>query len=228
MRKTRWTSRTPRGIWPGDAGLQAILRMAQQGDPEAVNGLLERLRPLLVQYFAHDLDHDTAEDLAQDALVRLLNALPNVDPDRACRYVARLAQYRLRSACRQRARDVERFVPVTAALDVPAQDRADRGAEHEDMVRLVQRVTASPLSPKLRDCVLGLLSGLSLRELAGSKGVKPGTMRARLLLARHKLGHLRVEARRTLKEAGLARPWRVSEAVVAAYDPHLTLFRIAE
>jgi len=228
MRKKRLTSNPSGGIWPGDAALRSTVHNAQQGTPGALNGLLKRLRPLLVEFFAQELDWDTAEDLAQDALLRLLKALPTVDPDRASRYVSRLARHRLSSACRQRARDAERLAPVTAAFDVEAPDRADRAAEHDDIVRLVRRVIATPLSPKLRACVLGLLSGLSLNELADGQDVKRVTMRSRLALARKQLHGFAAEARRTLKDAGLARSRRVCEAMVAPYDFHLALFRIAE
>lgn len=228
MHKTRWSRRGSAGIWPDDADLGPLVRTAQEGDPSAVNALLERLRPLFFEFFAHEVDRDTADDLAQEALLRVLNALPDVDADRASRYVTRLAQYRLRSARAQRAADTERFAPLAVARHVAARGRSDRAAEHEDIVRLVQRVTAVPLSPKLRDCVLGLLSGMNLKELAAAQDVTPTTMRARLRLVRRALRGLAAEIRRTLEEAGLAGTRRVREPMAPAYRPQLTRFRIAE
>jgi RNA polymerase sigma factor (sigma-70 family) len=224
MYKTRLSWRASHGLWPDDADLGPLVRRAQQGDPGAVNALLERVRPVLIEFFAHEVDHDTADDLTQEALLRVFKALPKLDPDRASRYLTRLAHYRLRSAYAQRAQETERFAPLAAARDVEAPGTSDRAAEHDDVVRLVQRITAVPLSPKLRDCVLGLLNGSSLKELAAAQGVKPVTMRARLRLARRRLRGLAAEARQTLKEAGLAGLRRVREAGVAPYHSPVNAF----
>src|SRR5207245_2253367 len=120
----------------------------------------------------------------------------------------------LRSACRRRARDARRFVPVTgdstlAASSTGTNRRASRArrvvpvelgakvespvaadgeAEYQDLVGAIERASEATLSPKLRDCVLARLRDLGPAEIAAEQGANPATLRARLRLARARLG----------------------------------------
>ena len=183
MHKTGRRSGDGVETWPDDAELQPAVWMAQQGEPGAVDALLRRLRPVFAQFFARKVDRDTAEDLTQDALIRILGALPRLDPSRASRYVTRVAQLRLRSAARRRARDAQRFAPVEAALDIPSSVRADYATEFLDLVR-----AAAQLPPRVQACVLATLCGLSPADIAAVHGVSPTTVRRQLQWAR---AHLR-------------------------------------
>jgi RNA polymerase sigma-70 factor (ECF subfamily) len=182
MRKTGRHSGDGVQTWPDDAELQPAVRMAQQGEPGAVDALLARLRPLFVEFFAREVDRDTADDLTQDALVGVLGALPRLDPGRASRYITRVAQRRLWWASRGRARDARRFVPIEAALNIPSPLRADREAEYADLVR-----AAAALPPRVRACVLATLGGLSPADIAAAHGVSPTTVHLQLRQARASL-----------------------------------------
>jgi len=182
MRKTRQHPGDGGEIWPDDAELQPVVSTAQQGEPGAVNALLARLRPLFVKFFSRQLDRDTAEDLAQDALLRVVGALPRIDPARASRYVTRVAHRRLKSESQRRARDAQRFAPIEVALAIPSPVRADQADEYADLVR-----AAAKLSPRVRACVLGALHGLRAVETAVAQGVSPVTVRVQLKDARARL-----------------------------------------
>ncbi len=179
MRKTGRHSGDGREAWPDDAQVQRAVRRAQQGEPGAVDALVVQLRPLFVRFFAREFDQDTADDLTQDALLRVLSALPRLDSRRASRYVARVARHRRRSASRQRARDARRFAPIEAARNVRSPVRADRQAEFADVVR-----AAASLPPRARACVLETLSGLSPADIAAAHGLSPTTVRRHLQRAR--------------------------------------------
>lgn len=179
MRKTGRPSRDTGETWPDDAQLQPAMQTAQQGEPGAVDALLARLQPLFLRFFARQVDRDTADDLTQEALLGVIRALPRLDPGRASRYVTRVAQLRLRSASRRRARDAQRFAPIEAALDIPSPVRADRETELVDLVR-----AAAKLPPRVRACVLKTLGGLSPADIAAAHGVSPTTVRRQLQWAR--------------------------------------------
>jgi RNA polymerase sigma factor (sigma-70 family) len=182
MRETRPHSGDPGEIWPDDAALQPVVHMAQQGEPSAVNALLARLRPVLVEFFARELDRDTAEDLVQDTLLRVVGALPRLDPARGSRYVTRVAHRRLQSEFKRRARDSQRFVPMDAAREMPSPITADQEAEYADLVRALTK-----LSPRVRACVMEALHGSRSVETAVSHGVSPVTVRVQLKIARARL-----------------------------------------
>lgn len=183
MRKSRRHSGGGSGTWPDDAELQPAMRTAQQGEPGAVDALLAQLLPLFTRFFAREVDRDTADDLTQEALLGVMRALPRLDPGRASRYVTRVAQLRLRSAARRRARDAQRFAPIEAALDIPSSVRADYASEFLDLVR-----AAAQLPPRVQACVLATLCGLSPADIAAVHGVSPTTVRRQLQWAR---AHLR-------------------------------------
>jgi RNA polymerase sigma factor (sigma-70 family) len=182
MRRTEQHSRGSGEAWPDGAEFQASVRTAQQGEPRAVNALLARLRPWFLEFFAREVDRDTADDLTQDALLGVLGALPRLDPGRASGYVKRVAQRRLWWASRGRARDAQRFAPIEAALHIPSPVRTDREAEYADLVR-----AAATLPPRVRACVLETLGGLSPADIAAAHGVSPTTVRLQLKWARPRM-----------------------------------------
>jgi RNA polymerase sigma factor (sigma-70 family) len=179
MHKTHSNSGDFGGHWPRDPELGPGVRSAQRREPGAVEALLADLRPRFFKFFARKVDRDTADDLAQDALLRVLGSLPRLNPDRAARYVMRLAHYRRRSAWRVGARDLQRYVPLEAALHVASPVTAGQDLEYDDLIRATET-----LSPKLRACMLGVLRGLRPEEIAAALGVSPVNVRARLKLAR--------------------------------------------
>ncbi len=179
--------RCPRNVWPDDEELIHPVREAQRGAPGALDALLARLRPSFVSCFAPRLGPDEAEDAAQDALLRVARSLRQIDPERAGRYLTRLAWNLLRQECRRRAHEARRFVPVELAATVASPATPDGEVECRDLVRAVHEFSVASLSPKLRDTVRGLLRDLSPSEIAAQQGANRSTIRARVRLARARL-----------------------------------------
>ncbi len=74
--------------WPDDGELLLSVRDAQRQALGALDALLAGLWPTLVTFFVrHVVIPDDAEDLAQQALIRIAHALPQIDPERAGRYL---------------------------------------------------------------------------------------------------------------------------------------------
>jgi len=91
-----------------DDELGSLVRSAQRGRRRALDALLAKLRPWFVGFFARWVDdRDTAEDLAQAALVRVWQALPRIRADRPVHYIVTIAMNLLRTA-REDLRRAER------------------------------------------------------------------------------------------------------------------------
>jgi RNA polymerase sigma-70 factor (ECF subfamily) len=172
-----------RVVWPEENELARLVRAAQRGEGRALDALLTVLRPVFVACVGRRLAPDVAEDLAQSALLRTVRALPTIDPQRARRYLITIARNLLRTEFRRRARDSRRSADAALADTVASPPRYPR-AEYEELVRAVERASANTLSPDLRGIVLGLLRGLTPSEIASELGLKPVTVRTRLLRAR--------------------------------------------
>lgn len=181
----------PHTGWPAPDALSRLVAAAQDREERehqrAVDALLVALRPALVAFFSAHGPSDSAEDLAQVALLRVSTALPWIDAERADPFISTVARNLLRTAYRRRARERSRVVPngsaalgeVSAALTA-----ADVHAEYEDLARAVHRVAASAMPESLRAVVLGLLRGETAPEIAQRLHVSPVTIRTRLMRAR--------------------------------------------
>src|SRR6267154_2498635 len=130
--------------WPASETLGQLVREAQRDGPDALNRLLATLRPALIRLFERRFPSEVTEDLAQLALMRIAKALRRIDPERADAYTITVARNLLRTAYRQRARDVRRYSPVDAELaaTIPASDSQ---AEYEELVLAVHRAVLTKL-----------------------------------------------------------------------------------
>ncbi|WP_410588120.1 sigma-70 family RNA polymerase sigma factor [Amycolatopsis sp. lyj-23] len=153
-------------------------------DPET---LLAAARPLVVRYCRAHLDPDTADDVAQDVCVALLDALPRWSPDRPFPdFVRDIARAKVAAAREAAARPDE---PVAELPDAP--DSA-MGPEHHALRRELRERMAKllrVLSRKQREIVvLRVVVGLSAEETAAAVDSTPGAVR----VAQHRaLGQLR-------------------------------------
>src|SRR5947208_5623574 len=142
----------PSSAWPASEMLRQLVREAQRDGPDALNRLLARLRPALVTFFGRRFPSDLTEDLAQVALMRIAKALRRIDPERADSYTVTVARNLLRTAYRERARDVRRYLPVAADL-ASATLPPDSQAEYEELVLAVHRAVLTKLPHPLRQIV---------------------------------------------------------------------------
>jgi RNA polymerase sigma factor (sigma-70 family) len=189
--------------WPESTRLASLVREAQRSVPGADESLLAALRPSLLGFFSARLPRELAEDLTQNALIRIAGALPRIDPERADAYLATVARNLLRSAHRRRAVEGRRRIEVD--LDAIPIDResVDARVEREELVRMVHAVIRSELPPALAGTVRAILNGSTPSEIAELQGVSPVTVRTRLMRAR---AILRVAFRRQLDGAEVELP----------------------
>lgn len=183
--------------WPAAETVARLITDAQSGSAVSVDELLSLLRPALVGFFARRLSEDVAEDLAQAALLRIVRALPSIEPDRGDRFIVTIACNLVRTAYSQRAREQHRWAPIELA-DQTEPTAADRQAEYQELAREVHRVCAAELPPALREVMLGLLRGETPTEIAERLQINPVTVRTRLMRARV---ILRRELRRYLDDS---------------------------
>lgn len=180
----------------------ALAKAAGRGDREAFELLAarwwDRLRRLAAS--TAGLDPVRAEEAAEDALVRIYEALPRFRGEasfgtfayRVCCRAAADAQRRL---CRERRRMAQAADPPDPLeLVDPSrgpEEESLRAAELESLGRAL-----GALAPEERSLVhLYEAEGLGVEELSAVFKVAPGTIKSRLFRARAKLG-------RVLKEEG--------------------------
>lgn len=124
-----------------------------------------------------------AEDVAQDAMVRIVRALPGFDE----RGPAKLTTWVLRIATRAAIDELRRRPPPVAVLDdlvLPSDDRADLVAERRAIATAIARAIES-LSPEFRAAfVLRAYHDLDYAEIAAMLDVDVGTIKSRLSRAR--------------------------------------------
>jgi RNA polymerase sigma-70 factor (ECF subfamily) len=168
---------------PSDAELTAA---AAQGDSRAFGHLVRRyMRPVLAVAWEYASTLDEAEDLAQDAFIRVLESLPRFDHERA--FSPWLFTI-VRNAGRNHALAQGRRTQVPLEGDLPAdQVGADMAVERLAFLEEVG-AAAGTLPPMQRACFrLVDLEGFSGGEVAGMLGIAPPTVRVHLHRARQAL-----------------------------------------
>ena len=189
--------------WPESTKLASLIREAQCSVRGADEALLAVLRPSLLSFFSARLPRELAEDLTQNALIRIAGALPRIDPERADAYLATVARNLLRTAHRRRAIEARRRIELDLEAIPIDREGVDARVEREELVRMVHAVIRSKLPPPLAETVRALLNGSTPVEIAALQGVSPVTVRTRLMRAR---AILRAELRGHLDSAEVEFP----------------------
>src|SRR2546422_20938 len=173
----------PSSDWPASELLGQLVREAQRDGPDALNRLLATLRPALMRFFERRFPSEVTEDLAQVALMRIAKALRRIDPERADSYTITVARNLLRSAYRQRARDLIRYSPIGTELESTIL-ASDSQAEYEELVLAVHRAVLTKLPRPLQQIMSKILEDHSPSQIAAELHVSPVTVRTRLMRAR--------------------------------------------
>lgn len=164
--------------------LALLVTAAQQDETRALDKLLSTVRPALFSYFARRVPEDLAEDLAQVALIRIVKALPRIDPQRASGFIGTIGQNLLRTTFRRQARDARRVAPSVTPDELESAITADQEVDLQDLLDAVMRASSRTLTHELRDVVTALLNGQDRADIAAAQGISQITVRTRLMRAR--------------------------------------------
>ena len=174
----------------------SVIHAAQRGDDAALERLCARYRPAILAYLRRQGLSEDAEDVAQEALLALVDTLPKVDSS-AGRFrslvfaVARhkFLSFRTREGAAKRGGGQHR-----AAVDadtLAAQGEPDDAFDREWLASLLEsclsrlKTEQGTLFAALESTVL---AGKPQVEVARAEGVDPATIRKRVWRARKLIG----------------------------------------
>lgn len=165
---------------PTDAEL---VRAAQAGDREALETLSRRWWPAMWRWAALELGSgDQAEDVVQEAMIRLVRFIDRCDPDRSFQAWMRTIVRNCAHDLRPRPRVLE--LPIAQAAVAPDPGR---GLDLKTAAKRA-REAFECLSPRQREVFqLCEQQGLPPTQAAEQLGIAPGTVRALLYRARRAL-----------------------------------------
>lgn len=167
----------------GDRGsLRDLTALAARGQPDAIESLLQQIRPMVVRYCRARLGriaghYHVADDVAQEVCIAVLSALPRYrDMGRPfASFVFGIASHKVADAVRNAGR-----------LAIPTEDLPD-GPDHrpgpeETVVAYIEAKRAMALLARLpvqqRELlVLRVLTGLSAEETGHELGMSAGAVR---------------------------------------------------
>lgn len=164
-----------------------LLRRARNGDEEARAELVRRIYPLVLRWARVRTGHRAdAEDVAHDALVRMLRGLATFRGEaRFTSWLYRVVHNVAVDRGQGRRRRERREVDVERAGRLPSAD-ADPGrlAERRELLEDV-RSAFMALPPRQREVFdMADLQGLTSPEIAERLGIAPSSVRVTLLNAR--------------------------------------------
>jgi RNA polymerase sigma-70 factor (ECF subfamily) len=170
--------------------LSRLLPGVGRGEERAVDRWYRAELPVVYRLaFGFLADAAEAQDLAQDAMLHLMDRLVTTIPDRYPAWRSRVVLNLCRD--RQRRLDVRRRKERAAEIALPQRlPRPDDSARQQE-VRQVLREALGSLTPREREVfVLRDLEGASFAEVAAILGLAEGTARTFLSLARRRLRNL--------------------------------------
>jgi len=177
----------------------ATLAAARRGEPWAQRAFIVcfqgAVHRLCFRMLGQANREGVAEDITQEALVRIVRALPSFADEGS----AKLSTWVLTIAARTAIDELRRRRPELATIDalvLPSEDRADLVAERRSLAIAIARAIDG-LSPEIRAAfVLRAYHDLAHAEIADVLGIDVGTVKSRLWRARAALQLRLQEVRR--------------------------------
>ncbi len=165
-------------------GLERWVDGLRGGDPAALDAVFTALRPRLFSYLCRlGARREVAEDLVQEAFLRLAEKAPTLRPDtRVDAWMFAVGRNLLVSWWRRHGRGIEVLTDVV--IDHPDSLSPFEHALASETERRLERAVAS-LPPGLRDpLLLVAVEGFEPQEAAAICGLRPDALRQRLHRAR--------------------------------------------
>ena len=182
-----WGQAIPNGVRshgalrvPGVDALTSLALAARTGDGAALDRLVEGAYDQVWRLCARMVDDQCADDLAQEAFIRAVRALPTFRAESSARtWLLAIARNTCMDELRTRSRRRRRDASLISSSAGRAGVTPDAGQEVgvSDML--------ARLAPERREAfVLTQMLGLSYNEAAQVCGCPPGTIRSRVARAR--------------------------------------------
>ena len=177
-----------------------VVRHAQQGRELAFRELVRRYeRPVFSLVFRMVRDRETAEDLAQDAFVKILNHIDKYSPEfKFSSWLFKIANNVAIDHLRRRRLDtisMDGSLHASTASEVEAttlnlaseQESALDELEAKELGSAIERAIAT-LRPEYRACImLRHVEGRAYEEIAATLDLPLGTVKTYIHRARHEL-----------------------------------------
>jgi RNA polymerase sigma-70 factor (ECF subfamily) len=177
-----------------------VVRLAQQGREAAFRELVRRYeRPVFSLVFRMVRDRETAEDLAQDAFIKVLNHIDKYSPEfKFSSWLFKIANNVAIDWMRRKRLDtvsMDGSPHATTAAEVEAttfdlaaqQESALDELEARELGTAIERAIAK-LRPEYRACImLRHVEGRSYEEIATTLDLPLGTVKTYIHRARHEL-----------------------------------------
>jgi RNA polymerase sigma-70 factor (ECF subfamily) len=165
-----------------DAELNNLAELASGGDQRALEHLLTRIRPMVVQYCRARiglgmLGSQSAEDIAQDTLLAVVGALARWRPEkRVMAFVYGIASNKVVDAYRAAGRD--RSVPTEIVPEEPDLDHGpEQAAMHGGLVAELRALLDELPEHHREILVLRVALGMTAVETATAVGSTSGAVR---------------------------------------------------
>jgi RNA polymerase sigma-70 factor (ECF subfamily) len=165
-----------------DAELNRLAGLASGGDQQALELLLGRIRPMVVQYCRARIGFGTlgtqsAEDIAQDTLLAVVGALGRWRPEkRVMAFVYGIASNKVVDAYRAAGRD--RSVPTEVVPDEPDLEHGpEQTALHGSTVAQLRQLLEQLPEQHREILVLRVALGMTAVETAAAVGSTSGAVR---------------------------------------------------
>ncbi len=177
-----------------------VARLAQQGREAAFRELVRRYeRPVFSLVFRMVRDSATAEDLAQDTFIKVLNHVDKYRPEfKFSSWLFKIANNVASDHLRRRqldtiSRDGSPNAATAADVEATSFDIADKSEsaldimEAKELGSAIERAIGS-LRPEYRSCImLRHVEGRSYEEIAATLDLPLGTVKTYIHRARHQL-----------------------------------------
>lgn len=170
----------------GDPGKQWMLEL-QQGDETALRRIVRHYGPRIVSFFRRfGADEDTAEDLAQEALLRIYRARERYEP--SARFSTWLHRILHRIAINDGTRNRWRKA-VSLEASASGADPADQ-VHVEELRELVRRAVQALPDRQRTALLLNRFEGLSYEDVGQVLGMKVPAVKSLLFRARENVKNL--------------------------------------
>ena len=143
-------------------------------EPEVFRDVFDQLKPRLLRYCTYRCgDPDAAEDIVQEAMVRLWRRNADTPPADPAAWLFTTARHLILDG-EKVAGNRKRLLASNPVRDAEPE-RADRALEREQERQRVREVLER-MPERSREILMLRYSGFSYREIAGKIGIAPGSV----------------------------------------------------